>query len=206
MQGFGEFVDLPQNVVSGDHSSGKLSMLEALSGVHFPRSDTPCTRLPTEVVLRKDSNIEVASWSSFVSGIKRFMNRNRDRKRFPFFVGEWSIDFATRGFITSVPPPVVDLLATEQAGTKITLVVLLAARDAFDHRIQSAGSLNFDMETSFVFVSTVVEREEYDAEISADADPVLPTPAVTFPPVVQPSLFVAVTEVDFLKVKSNVLL
>ncbi|THC91703.1 hypothetical protein EYZ11_008848 [Aspergillus tanneri] len=40
VQGVGEFVDLPQIVVCGDQSSGKSSVLEALSGVPFPRSDT----------------------------------------------------------------------------------------------------------------------------------------------------------------------
>ncbi len=53
LQGISEFVFLPQIVVCGDQSSGKSSVLEAISGVPFPRSDTLCTRFATEVILRK---------------------------------------------------------------------------------------------------------------------------------------------------------
>jgi GTPase SAR1 family protein len=53
LQGVSEFVFLPQIVVCGDQSSGKSSVLEAISGVPFPRSDTLCTRFATEVVLRQ---------------------------------------------------------------------------------------------------------------------------------------------------------
>ncbi len=52
LQGISEFVFLPQIVVCGDQSSGKSSVLEAISGVPFPRSDTLCTRVATEVILR----------------------------------------------------------------------------------------------------------------------------------------------------------
>ena len=51
-QGISEFVFLPQIVVCGDQSSGKSSVLEAISGVPFPRNDILCTRFATEVVLR----------------------------------------------------------------------------------------------------------------------------------------------------------
>lgn len=53
LQGISEFVFLPQIVVCGDQSSGKSSVLEAISGVPFPRSDTLCTRFATEVILRE---------------------------------------------------------------------------------------------------------------------------------------------------------
>jgi hypothetical protein len=52
LQGISDFVFLPQIVVCGDQSSGKSSVLEAISGVPFPRSDTLCTRIATEVILR----------------------------------------------------------------------------------------------------------------------------------------------------------
>ena len=53
-QGLGHFeVSLPQIIVCGDQSSGKSSVLEALSRVQFPTKDELCTRFATEVVLRK---------------------------------------------------------------------------------------------------------------------------------------------------------
>ena len=58
LQGISEFVFLPQIVVCGDQSSGKSSVLEAISGVPFPRSDTLCTRFATEVILREAATAE----------------------------------------------------------------------------------------------------------------------------------------------------
>ena len=58
LQGISEFVFLPQIVVCGDQSSGKSSVLEAISGVPFPRSDTLCTRFATEVILREATAAE----------------------------------------------------------------------------------------------------------------------------------------------------
>lgn len=45
---------LPQIVVCGDQSSGKSSVLEALTEIPFPRNDNLCTRFATEICLRRD--------------------------------------------------------------------------------------------------------------------------------------------------------
>jgi GTPase SAR1 family protein len=52
-QGISHYIDLPQIVVCGDQSSGKSSVLEAISGLQFPRKDNLCTRFATEVILRR---------------------------------------------------------------------------------------------------------------------------------------------------------
>ena len=52
-QGVGRIIDLPQLIVCGDQSSGKSSVLEALSGLKFPTKDNLCTRFATEVILRR---------------------------------------------------------------------------------------------------------------------------------------------------------
>ncbi|KAK5994659.1 Interferon-induced GTP-binding protein Mx [Cladobotryum mycophilum] len=59
--GVDRFVDLPQIIVVGDQSSGKSSVLEAISRVRFPVKEDVCTRFATELVLRKaaETNIEV---------------------------------------------------------------------------------------------------------------------------------------------------
>jgi len=59
-QGISHYVSLPQIIVCGDQSSGKSSVLEAISGVSFPIKSNLCTRFPTELVLRKTSHIDVS--------------------------------------------------------------------------------------------------------------------------------------------------
>ncbi|KAK2762764.1 hypothetical protein FQN54_000938 [Arachnomyces sp. PD_36] len=51
-QGFTQNVSLPRIIICGYQSSGKGSVLEALSGVSFPNNDSLCSRFATEVILR----------------------------------------------------------------------------------------------------------------------------------------------------------
>jgi len=46
-------VPLPEIIVCGDQSSGKSSVLEAISRLSFPRGDTLCTTFATELALRR---------------------------------------------------------------------------------------------------------------------------------------------------------
>ncbi|KAJ8109504.1 hypothetical protein ONZ43_g6117 [Nemania bipapillata] len=57
--GIGRFVDLPQIIVVGDQSSGKSSVLEAISRVRFPVKDGVCTRFATELVLRTNPQTSI---------------------------------------------------------------------------------------------------------------------------------------------------
>ncbi|KAK3670781.1 hypothetical protein LTR78_009353 [Recurvomyces mirabilis] len=57
--GIRHLVALPQLIVCGDQSSGKSSVLDAVSGIPFPSKDTLCTRFATEVVLRRAVQEEV---------------------------------------------------------------------------------------------------------------------------------------------------
>jgi GTPase SAR1 family protein len=57
LQGISHYISLPQIIVCGDQSSGKSSVLEAISGVSFPVKSNLCTRFPTELVLRKSAQI-----------------------------------------------------------------------------------------------------------------------------------------------------
>ncbi|XXH01461.1 hypothetical protein Hte_007821 [Hypoxylon texense] len=52
-KGINRYVDLPQIVVCGDQSSGKSSVLQAISGMSFPTKDSLCTRFATELILRR---------------------------------------------------------------------------------------------------------------------------------------------------------
>ncbi len=53
--GVGGLVELPQLIVCGNQSSGKSSVLEAISRVRFPAKSNVCTRFATEVILRRSA-------------------------------------------------------------------------------------------------------------------------------------------------------
>ncbi|KAF2723971.1 hypothetical protein K431DRAFT_219093 [Polychaeton citri CBS 116435] len=83
--GLGSVVQLPQLVVCGDQSSGKSSVLEAITQIPFPRKENLCTRFATEIILRcsvsesivtkiipdktrpKDEQERLASWAPSIA-------------------------------------------------------------------------------------------------------------------------------------------
>jgi GTP-binding protein EngB required for normal cell division len=89
--GVGKLVSLPQIIVVGDQSSGKSSVLEAISGVHFPSKGSLCTRFATELVLRHNHVDEMVvtirgqgdGESRHISEEKRF-----DKEHLPTLVKE----------------------------------------------------------------------------------------------------------------------
>ncbi|KAK2881494.1 hypothetical protein Q8A67_018762 [Cirrhinus molitorella] len=62
--GIDKDIDLPSIAVVGDQSSGKSSVLEALSGVGLPRGSGIVTRCPLELKLRK---LRQGQWSGTIS-------------------------------------------------------------------------------------------------------------------------------------------
>jgi hypothetical protein len=52
--GLSAHLQLPQIVVCGDQSSGKSSVLEAITEIPFPRKENLCTRFATEISMRRD--------------------------------------------------------------------------------------------------------------------------------------------------------
>jgi len=59
-QGISHYASLPQIIVCCDQSSGKSSVLEAISGVSFPVKSNLSTQFPTELDLRKTPQIGVS--------------------------------------------------------------------------------------------------------------------------------------------------
>jgi hypothetical protein len=56
--GVGEYISLPQQVVVGEQSSGKSSILEGLTKMAFPRDSGLCTRFATQIIFRRDLKTE----------------------------------------------------------------------------------------------------------------------------------------------------
>ena len=58
--GLSTILELPQLVVCGDQSSGKSSVLEAITEIPFPRKENFCTRFATEIVLRRATSDSIS--------------------------------------------------------------------------------------------------------------------------------------------------
>ena len=84
--GLDKYIELPQIAVMGDTSSGKSSVLSALSGITFPSSDQLTTRCPTQLSL---SNAESFSGTVRLQRYGRTTDENMEVTRLE------SIDDAT---------------------------------------------------------------------------------------------------------------
>ncbi|KAJ4416993.1 hypothetical protein N0V82_006442 [Gnomoniopsis sp. IMI 355080] len=87
----GEIVDLPQIIVVGDQSSGKSSVLEAISRVKFPIDSDLCTRFATELILRKavEGNFVVSiQFANDAPQAQPFQKANFDMNALPDVVKE----------------------------------------------------------------------------------------------------------------------
>lgn len=60
-EGISKYLGIPQLIVCGDQSSGKSSVLEAISGLAFPTKDNVCTRFATELILRRAPETSVTA-------------------------------------------------------------------------------------------------------------------------------------------------
>jgi hypothetical protein len=93
-QGIGRYVDLPQLIVCGNQSSGKSSVLEAISRVRFPTESSLCTRFATELILRRAPTANYAvsitpghTWSDEErQRMKEFESPFNDAEDFPAIV------------------------------------------------------------------------------------------------------------------------
>ncbi|KAF9977201.1 hypothetical protein BGZ73_006674 [Actinomortierella ambigua] len=65
-------VSVPQIAIIGDQSTGKSSVLEAVTKLSFPRDKNMCTRFATQVSLRRDPQSREDKLSAFIKGRDAF--------------------------------------------------------------------------------------------------------------------------------------
>jgi hypothetical protein len=103
-----EVVDLPRLVVCGDQTSGKSSVLGAITRIPFPRQAQCCTRFVTQIILRHDPLI----FSKTVTIVPGRGRDPTDRTRIEAFRGEILHDFSNL--------PAVTIAATKEIFTQST--------------------------------------------------------------------------------------
>ncbi|KAK7928865.1 interferon-induced GTP-binding protein Mx2 [Apiospora marii] len=79
----GAMIPLPQLVAVGDQSSGKISVLESVTGFSFPRAAGLCTRYATQITCRRAAKRRI-----FISIIPRPNADEQTKKRIPDFKHE----------------------------------------------------------------------------------------------------------------------
>jgi len=94
--GLSSILQLPQIVVCGDQSSGKSSVLEAITEIPFPRKENLCTRFATEIILRRDMessivckiNPDANRPDEDVNKLRTFSRSIKDFKELPCLMAE----------------------------------------------------------------------------------------------------------------------
>ncbi|KAI1764092.1 P-loop containing nucleoside triphosphate hydrolase protein [Hypoxylon sp. FL1150] len=139
--GIDRFVDLPQIIVVGDQSSGKSSVLEAISRVRFPVKDGLCTRFATELVLRTDSrtkvDVQILPSETSKKGAHSFQEKSFDKEELPRIIED-----AKKVVLRDDPGFSEDVLRIEISGPDIphlTLVDLPGFYHAHGEHQSAAG-------------------------------------------------------------------
>ncbi|EAA35708.1 hypothetical protein GE21DRAFT_1922 [Neurospora crassa] len=124
-------VKLPQIVVVGDQSAGKSSVLEALTGIPFPREAGACTRFATEIRLRRspESSITV----SIIPDRNRPSSEQEQLLEFGRLINSSSpFDLTVMGAAELIAPKGVpgrfaarDILVVEKKGPDMPLLTLV---------------------------------------------------------------------------------
>ncbi|KAL4994952.1 P-loop containing nucleoside triphosphate hydrolase protein [Aspergillus recurvatus] len=117
--GVSETVSLPQLVVVGDQSSGKSSLLEALTGLSFPIASDLCTRYATQIVLRRSKLEDAGAKISIIPGRtaqaddevkEHLLNFERSLPLDQFGVAEFTRIFDEAAGCMGVPGPTTENL------------------------------------------------------------------------------------------------
>ncbi|KAF9914985.1 hypothetical protein FBU30_002266, partial [Linnemannia zychae] len=72
--GLNKMITIPQIAILGDQSSGKSSVLEAITKLTFPRNIETCTRFATQVSIRYSDTPQMFA---YIEGETYFNNKHR---------------------------------------------------------------------------------------------------------------------------------
>lgn len=86
--GLNDVLSLPALVVCGDQSSGKSSVLEAITQIPFPRNAMLCTRFATEIILRREAKRSITASIVFSDGRAPIRSTTTDFSKLPEFIRE----------------------------------------------------------------------------------------------------------------------
>ena len=76
---------LPKICVMGDQSTGKSSLIEAISAIKVPRAEDTCTRCPLEITLQSSAE----PWKCRVSLVKKYFYDDTESEDSPDRLGPW---------------------------------------------------------------------------------------------------------------------
>jgi len=148
-QGISYYVSLPQLIVCGDQSSGKSSVLEAISGISFPSKDNLCTRFATEVILRKAATVSVlirivpsqTRSEAECSRLTQFSETLEDLKDFPDIIEKAKV---VMGISTTTSAFSNDVLRVEISGpTRPSLTIVdLPGLIHSENKLQSSADVS----------------------------------------------------------------
>jgi len=139
-------LQLPQIVVCGDQSSGKSSVLEAITEIPFPRKENLCTRFATEIMLRRDMESSIVCKiipgtnrpDEDVEKLRTFSRSIKDFKELPCLMDETTALMglgSQRAFST-------DVLSIEICGPNLASAVLPLSCNQSVKSLSSCWSTN----------------------------------------------------------------
>lgn len=143
--GVGRLVDLPQIVVVGDQSSGKSSVLEAISRVRFPVESGLCTRFATELVLRTEPRMRVdvriqSEKPGQATGVHQFREVGEDKDGLAQIIEE-----AKKVMLEDDKGFSEDVLRVEVCGPKMPCLTLVDLPGFFPGRDKNQSSSDRDL-------------------------------------------------------------
>ncbi|KAH7034447.1 P-loop containing nucleoside triphosphate hydrolase protein [Linnemannia elongata] len=147
-------LSVPKMVIIGDQSSGKSSVLEALTKLSFPRDKDMCTRFATQVNLRRNPALDKDILSARIEGEDDFNN---------LFILEITLSGPTQTPLTIVDlPGFINTTSDGQDKSLPNTISGINKRYIQDHRtiILAVVQANVDLNTT----RALSEAAEYDPE------------------------------------------